>query len=109
MDFRAEGLDLEVNVHAQLAHVDRTPLLHHHYRLPNHLEVRQRRQQHLILPRELADPAKRRPAVDLAQLDLEQRRPAYRARESSSGGPEGGLRISHGRLNSRSTSEFAPL
>ena len=47
------------------------------------LEVRQRRQQHLVLPRELADPAERRPAVDLAQLDLEQRRPAEREGEVS--------------------------
>eukprot|EP00290_Baffinella_frigidus_P015141 CAMPEP_0180166068 /NCGR_PEP_ID=MMETSP0986-20121125/31350_1 /TAXON_ID=697907 /ORGANISM="non described non described, Strain CCMP2293" /LENGTH=126 /DNA_ID=CAMNT_0022117175 /DNA_START=27 /DNA_END=404 /DNA_ORIENTATION=+ len=67
---------LEVHIHTQLAHVDSPPFCLDHQRLPIHLEVRQRRQQNLLLPRELADPAERRPAVDLPQLDLEQRRSA---------------------------------
>ena len=77
---------LEVYVHTHLDHFHRPHperLPSHRLnldRLPNHLEVRQRRKQHLLLPRELADPAECRPTVDLAQLDLEQRRPAERER-----------------------------
>ena len=82
---RVEGFEFDLEVHVQ-TQLDHSPRPHRERipshslnldRRPNHLKVRQRRQQHLLLPRELADPAERRPAVDLAQLDHEQRRPAH--------------------------------